>query len=151
MPRFTRETTTNNKNKTNHTKAKSKAGSWIEGQVATILESHARQTQKQWNEQWKNKNNQEETKQKCRLGTASNEITGGGVGGGLQLVCGRPSRCLSQNMKMYPMIINLLRRFFTVMFVTSFNSFLFVFNEFIINKLLHVSSFSSVMVVTMSL
>ena len=33
----------NNKNKTNKTQAKSKAGSWIEGQVATMLESHARQ------------------------------------------------------------------------------------------------------------
>ena len=39
------------------------------------------------------KNNQEETKQMCRLGTASNEITGGG-GGGLQLVCGRPTLAL---------------------------------------------------------
>ena len=28
------------------------------------------------------KSNLEETKQKCRLGTASNEITGGGVGVG---------------------------------------------------------------------
>ena len=32
----------------------------------------------------------EETKQNCRLGTASNEITGG-----LQLVCGRPTLALS--------------------------------------------------------
>ena len=30
----------------------------------------------------KKKSNLEETKQKCRLGTASNEITGGGGGGG---------------------------------------------------------------------
>ena len=38
------------------------------------------------------KNNSEETKQKCRLGTASDEITGGGrVEGGLHLVCGRPT------------------------------------------------------------
>ena len=36
------------------------------------------------------KSNQEETEQKCRLGTASNEITGG-----LQLVCGRPTLALS--------------------------------------------------------
>ena len=36
------------------------------------------------------KSNLEETKQKCRLGTASNEITGG-----LQLVCGRPTLALS--------------------------------------------------------
>ena len=35
-----------------------------------------------------------ELKQKSRLGTASNKITGGGGGGGggvLQLVCGRPT------------------------------------------------------------
>ena len=36
------------------------------------------------------KSNLEETKQKCRLGTASNEITGG-----FQLVCGRPTLALS--------------------------------------------------------
>ena len=36
------------------------------------------------------KSNLEETKQKCRLGTASNEITGG-----LQLVCSRPTLALS--------------------------------------------------------
>ena len=76
-----------NKNITDKTQAKSKAGSWIEGQVATMLESHARQTQQ--NETSIGKN-QEETKQKCRLGTASNEITGG-----LQLVCGRPTLALS--------------------------------------------------------
>ena len=35
-----------------------------------------------------------ETKQKYRLGTASNKITGG-RGGGLQLVCGRPTLALS--------------------------------------------------------
>ena len=40
------------------------------------------------------KNNREEPKQKCCLGTASYEITGGG-GGGLQLVCGRPTLALS--------------------------------------------------------
>ena len=36
-------------------------------------------------------------KQKCRLRTARNEITGGGGGGGggLQLVCGRPTLVLS--------------------------------------------------------
>ena len=36
-------------------------------------------------------------KQKCRLGTASDKITGGGGGGGgnLQLVCGRPTVALS--------------------------------------------------------
>ena len=38
------------------------------------------------------KSNLEVTEQKCRLGTASNEITGGG---GLQLVCGRPTLALS--------------------------------------------------------
>ena len=36
------------------------------------------------------KSNLEETKQKCRLRTASNEITGG-----LQLVCGRATLALS--------------------------------------------------------
>ena len=36
------------------------------------------------------KNNHEEPKKKCRLGTASNEITGG-----LQLVFGRPALALS--------------------------------------------------------
>ena len=49
-------------------------------QVTTILADHKH----------------EEPKQKCRLGTASNEITGGGGGGGwLQLVCGRPTLALS--------------------------------------------------------
>ena len=52
-----------------------------------MLESHARQTQQQWNEQYIKT---EETKQKCRLGTASNKITGR-----LQLVCGRPTLALS--------------------------------------------------------
>ena len=41
------------------------------------------------------KNNYEEPKQKCRLGTASNEIN---VGGGLQLVCGRPALALSSSL-----------------------------------------------------
>ena len=43
------------------------------------------------------KNYHEEPKQKCRLGTASNENTGGGGGGGggLQLVFGRPTLALS--------------------------------------------------------
>ena len=40
LPWFTRKTTTNNKNKTNTTQTKSQAGSWIEGQVATMLESY---------------------------------------------------------------------------------------------------------------
>ena len=39
------------------------------------------------------KKNLKETKQKCRLGTACDEITKGG--GGLQLVCGRPTLALS--------------------------------------------------------
>ena len=45
-------------------------------QVTTMLADH--------------KGNFEEPKQKGRLGTASNEITGG-----LQLVCGRPTLALS--------------------------------------------------------
>ena len=42
------------------------------------------------------KNNREEPKQKCRLGTAG----GGGVAGGvgLQLVCGRPTLALSSDL-----------------------------------------------------
>ena len=36
------------------------------------------------------KNNREEPKQKCRLGTAGGGGGGGWGGGGLQLVCGRP-------------------------------------------------------------
>ena len=60
--------------------------------MATMLELHTRQVdittikRARKNE----KRNLEETKQKCRLGTASNEITGG-----LQLVCGRPTLALS--------------------------------------------------------
>ena len=50
-------------------------------QVDTTTIKRARKTKK---------SNLEETKQKCRLGTASNEITGG-----LQLVCGRPTLALS--------------------------------------------------------
>ena len=62
----------------------------IEGQVATMLELHTRQVDTV--DAKTKKSNLEETKQKCRLGTASNEITGGG---GLQLVCGRPTLALS--------------------------------------------------------
>ena len=40
------KTTTNNKNKTNKTQIKSKVGSWIEGQVATVVKSHTRQIDK---------------------------------------------------------------------------------------------------------
>ena len=40
-------------NKTNKAQAKSKADCWVEGQVATMLETHARQTQQEWNVQWK--------------------------------------------------------------------------------------------------
>ena len=58
-----RKTTTINKNKTNKTQAKRKAGSWIERQLATMLESHARQTQQQRNEQWE-KNNKKKKQQK---------------------------------------------------------------------------------------
>ena len=60
--------------------------------MATMLELHTRQVdittikRARKNE----KRNLKETKQKCRLGTASNEITGG-----LQLVCGRPTLALS--------------------------------------------------------
>ena len=45
------------------------------------------------------RSNLEETKQKCRLGTTSNEITGGGGWGwgGLQLVCGRPTLALGKD------------------------------------------------------
>ena len=59
----------------NKTQTKSKAGSWIEGQVATLLELHTRQTDtidtstmKRAKKKKYKKNNQEETKQKCRLG-----------------------------------------------------------------------------------
>ena len=60
--------------------------------MATMLELHTRQVdittikRARKNE----KRNLEETKQNCRLGTASNEITEG-----LQLVCGRPTLGLS--------------------------------------------------------
>ena len=65
-----------------------------------MLESHTREIytidtdaiKRAWKKRKKKKkkNDCEETKQKCRLGTASNEITGG-----LQLVCGRPTLALS--------------------------------------------------------
>ena len=42
------------------------------------------------------KSNLEETKQKCRLGTARNGITGG-----LQLVCGRPTLALIAEQMFY--------------------------------------------------
>ena len=60
--------------------------------MATMLELHTRQVDTTAiNEPGKTKkSNLEETKQKCRLGTASNEIIGG-----LQLVCGRPTLALS--------------------------------------------------------
>ena len=47
------------------------------------------------------KTTNEETKQKSRLGTASNKITGG-----LQLVCGRPTLALSS--AMVPQTLNCL-------------------------------------------
>ena len=51
---------------------------------------------------------EETTKQKCRLGTASNEITSGGGGGGgrLRLVCGRPTLALSS--ALVPQTLNCL-------------------------------------------
>ena len=55
------------------------------------------------------KSNFEEPKQKCRLETASNEISGGGGGGGaegLQLVGGRPTLALSS--AMVPQTLNCL-------------------------------------------
>ena len=61
------------------------------------------------NETSNGKINQEGTKQKCRLGTASNEITGG-----LQLVCGRPTLALSNPvLKLMPVFIhiNILTQF----------------------------------------
>ena len=64
--------------------------------MATMLEPHTRQTDTidttaiKRARKSKKKENEEETKQKCRLGTASNEITGG-----LLLVCGRPTLALS--------------------------------------------------------
>ena len=60
--------------------------------MATMQELHTdKKTQQQLNEPGKTKkSNLEETKQKCRLGTASNEITGG-----FKLVCGRPTLALS--------------------------------------------------------
>ena len=74
-------------------KRKAKWAAGIGGQVATMLELHTRQidttTIKRARKKTK-KSNLEETKQKCRLGTASKEITGG-----LQLVCGRPTLALS--------------------------------------------------------
>ena len=48
-----------------------------------IQDKNTQSTQQQLNEPGKTKkSNSEETKQKCRLKTASNEITGGGGGGG---------------------------------------------------------------------
>ena len=72
------KTTTHNKNKTNKPhKQKAKRAAGIEGQVATMLETHTRQidtrdakAMKRAKKNDKN-NNQEETKQKCRLGTSS--------------------------------------------------------------------------------
>ena len=54
-----------------------------------MLESHTREIDtidkaaiKRDRENMEKKNTCEETKQKCRLGTTSNQITGGGGGGG---------------------------------------------------------------------
>ena len=87
LPWFTGETTTNNKNKTYKAQEKIKKS----GQLDRKTGGHnARNTCKTDTPAMKRamEKKQEETKQKCRLGTASNEITGGG---GLQLVCGRPT------------------------------------------------------------
>ena len=63
-----------------------------------MLESHTKEIDKIYTaaikrakkKKEKKENNCDETKQKCRLGTASNEITRGP-----QLVCGRPTLALS--------------------------------------------------------
>ena len=92
-------TTNNRTNRMKH-KRKAKRTAGIEGRVVTMLESRTRQIDTIEITAMKRarkkciKNNYEETKQKCRLGTASNKITEGG-GGGLQLVCGRPTLALS--------------------------------------------------------
>ena len=72
-----------------------------------MLESHTRKidtintTNKTSQDKKKKKNNCEETKQKYRLGTASNKITGG-----LKLVCGRPTLALSS--ALVPQTLNCL-------------------------------------------
>ena len=78
--------TTNSKTKRIKHKRKAKRAAGIEGQVATMLELHTIQvdtvdTTTIKRARKNEKRNLEETKQKCRLGTASNEITGGGGGG----------------------------------------------------------------------
>ena len=67
-----------------------------------MLDSHTRQIntttiKRAWKDNEKKKNNQEETKLRCRLGTASNEITWGGGRGVLQIIIGsRPSNPVSK-------------------------------------------------------
>ena len=61
-------------------KREAKRAAGIEGQMASMLEyvydKYTQQTQQEYNEPGE-KIHLEETKQKCRLGTASKEITGG--------------------------------------------------------------------------
>ena len=56
-----------------------------------MLQLHTRQIDTLYTTTTKRARKKEETNQKCRLGTASDEITGGGV----QLVSGRPTLALS--------------------------------------------------------
>ena len=64
-----------------------------------MLELHIRQVDTE--DAKTKKSNLEETEQKCRLGTARNEIAGG-----LQLVCGRPTLALSS--ALVPQILSCL-------------------------------------------
>ena len=88
-------------------KQKAKRAAGIIGQVATMLKSHTRKidkidrtAMKRASKKWKKRNNEKETKQKCRLGTASGEITGG-----FQLVCGRPTLALSVPWFLRPLVV----------------------------------------------
>ena len=69
---------TNKQKQNEQNKTKSKAGSWIEGQVATMLESHARQTQQQWNEQCKKKRTTKRRQNRsAALGRPAMKLLGG--------------------------------------------------------------------------
>ena len=67
-------------------------------EIDTIDTTAMKRARKKWKKKKKKKkNNLEETKQKCRDGTAFNGTTGGGGGGGgggLQLLCGRSTLAL---------------------------------------------------------
>ena len=99
---FTRKTTTNNKIKKNKHKRKAKRAAGFEWQVATMVGLHTRlidttdtTTMKRARIKMKKKITKRRQNKSAALGRPAMKIREWGRGGGLQLVCGRPTLALS--------------------------------------------------------